>query len=173
MRFGIVGIASILVSAVGGLAAKAQHASPAPAIGPVIGAVNAADTPIEGSFEGLFVEGFETSRFMPCLSGASWWLNTTGEANGPFWLGIENLRNETNTALGADKSAGAPLYYLRIDGRASETGQFGHLGAYTREVTVKSVATMRIATPVDLRRCDSAYTHLQTADMPRLDAAKN
>ena len=152
--------------------AAAQHASPAPAIGPIIGAVNADDAPIRGSFEGVFVEGFETSRFTPCFGASSWWLSTASAADGPFWLAIENLRTGAHQELGADKPVGSPVYYLRVDGAASKTGRYGHLGAYTREVLVTSVATVRIATPADLARCKSAHAHMSGTPSPK-DAAKN
>jgi hypothetical protein len=92
-----------------------------------------------GTFEGLYLQGFEVSAFTPCGGGSpssetGYWL--TGSAD-------FNLRyNSLATTRGPN--AFGPVVYTKFTGTLSAEGRYGHLGAYKREVAVISVTEMSI-----------------------------
>jgi len=83
-------------------------------------------------YEGLWDFHFETSSF------------TTADGEGPWWLSGEG---ETWPALTAPfTEAGTPWGTLEIviEGELSEPGQYGHLGAYERELRITRVISSRL-----------------------------
>jgi hypothetical protein len=97
---------------------------------------------------GVFESGFELAAFHPdrrCPGdGPRFWLDWTAESR--F---AERIREET----GRDAFAGAEVRAFRITVRAelSPPGEYGHLGAYTRRVTVHELLD---AAPAE--GCDAA-----------------
>ena len=78
---------------------------------------------------GHMVIGFEIASFVPCG------LETSGEE---YWLsadpGVE-LYDAYHAAVGEDYTPA----YIHVTGRLSPPGEYGHLGAYTRELTVSEI----------------------------------
>ncbi len=100
------------------------------------------------TLQGVFESGFELAAFHPdrrCPGdGRRFWLAWTAESRFD-----EGIRDET----GRDAFAGAELSAFRIVVRAelSPPGEYGHLGAYPREVTVHELLD---AAPAE--GCDAA-----------------
>lgn len=85
--------------------------------------------------EGHYTWGFEANGFRPCGSTESWWV-TEGD-----------LHTRYAAVAGRDYE---PVY-VELVGEAGPTGEYGHLGAYTRELAVKQVLEMRPARDGDCR----------------------
>jgi hypothetical protein len=91
-------------------------------------------------FEGYYETGFEISAFYPgkaCpADGEQYWL-VAAEGSG---------FSERLGELMKDPPASGPpisgLYRVKFLGAVSDVGQYGHLGAYTREVTVNKLQEM-------------------------------
>jgi hypothetical protein len=71
-------------------------------------------------FRGYYTWAFEISRFTPCGSSEEWWLS--GDLSG----------------LPDNRVPGAPLY-IEVRGDLSPEGQYGHLGAYKRQLEVREI----------------------------------
>ncbi len=114
--------AGCLCAAVAGVAGYAFYRS------------TASPTPPETAVEltGHMVIGFEVASFVPCDLGTA-----PGDGQG-YWLhadpGVE-LYDAYHTAVGEDYLPA----YLHFTGRLSPPGEYGHLGAYTREVTITQI----------------------------------
>mgnify|MGYP001340650446 CR=1 FL=1 len=86
--------------------------------------------PSSGQYAGYYKHGFEVSEFVPAGSTEKWWLNGS----------IPCLPvNRQNAEL--------PVVYLEVQGVLSQKGRHGHLGAYTRELQVSSVAVCKVVGP--------------------------
>lgn len=84
---------------------------------------------------GTYSWGFEVSEFRKCNASDKWWV--TGSAGEELVAKYRSLRNDT-------------MYqqiYVRLRGTVSETGQYGHLGAYTNEFEVTEVIESRNLRP--------------------------
>ena len=111
---------------------------------------------MDGVYEGLFSEGFEVSMFEPCDANERWWLTGFDTSLRSFLERKEELRRdyiEANEIVSAGYVA--PLFYLRLKGGVSDVGEFGHMGAYQRQIVLREVVELRIATVEDSRRCSS------------------
>ena len=94
----------------------------------------------EGEFAGHYTSGFEVASFAPCAgSGPSgpWWLNAAPEIR--FYEQYSALLGGTPQPPGAYASV-----FLRFRGTLSPPGDYGHLGAYEREVMVVEVVEMSV-----------------------------
>jgi hypothetical protein len=93
----------------------------------------------EGTFEGLYLQGFEVSAFTPCGSGAP------GSSTG-YWLTGSADFSQRYSALATTRGPNAfgPTVYTRFVGTLSAEGRYGHLGAYKHEVSVKTVLEMTV-----------------------------
>jgi len=83
--------------------------------------------------DGIFSRGFEKSDFQSDgLRVNLWWMTSLGDV---AWrdIGVEPLRTGPS--------------HLHIVGYLSPKGQFGHLGAYEREVLVTSAVFLKPASP--------------------------
>ncbi len=93
-----------------------------------LAACASSDAPPTQRFSGVWEWHFETSSF------------TTHSGEGPYWLHGEGQVWEDLNAPFARAGAG-PWGQVRlvIDGELSAPGQYGHLGAYARELRVTRV----------------------------------
>ncbi len=82
--------------------------------------------PRDGTFRGIYVYALETSSFRACGSHEPWWL--TGN-RGPI---LEHL-----PPIGPPSYTGAG--YIRVTGRRTGQGEYGHLGSYRYELVVEDV----------------------------------
>ncbi len=84
-------------------------------------------------FAGVWDWHFETSSFV------------TEDGRGPWWLSAEGAAWEALNAPFAAAGRG-PWGRLRVvvEGELSEPGQYGHLGAYERELRVTRVVEARL-----------------------------
>ena len=94
----------------------------------------------EGTFEGLVAYGFEMSGFTPCDREEDWWV--TGPASGELF--------ERYTGVVEPGSEYAPAY-ARVRGEISRRGEYGHVGAYDREIEVLEVLEVRAADAAECR----------------------
>lgn len=90
----------------------------------VLGCASSGAVEPPNRFEGHFSTGFEVASFRPCGSQASWWV-TGGE---------ELFRRYRDLGV----SDYAEVYAI-VRGDTTSIGQYGHLGAYVREVEVVEV----------------------------------
>ncbi len=89
-----------------------------------------------GVFAGTFSHGFEVSAFEPCDEAETWWVSESE--------GYRELFERYAEAVGpANEYAEA---YVRIRGDLTGGGEYGHLGAYDREVSVEEVLEVRALT---------------------------
>ncbi|WP_412068869.1 hypothetical protein [Rubrivirga sp. IMCC43871] len=93
-------------------------------------------TPGREVVRGVYTTSFEVSAFTPCdRPNEAWWL-TPNEAFGEA-LGV--ISNEHRSEGGR----GGRLYVeATVEGTLSPEGTYGHLGSYTRELTVTGVRDM-------------------------------
>lgn len=77
---------------------------------------------------GFYTWGFEVSAFQECGSDESWWVGADA--------GLGQRHRELQTGQYQ------PIYVV-IDGEVSVRGQFGHLGAYDRQIDVSRVVEAR------------------------------
>lgn len=85
--------------------------------------------------EGFYTWGFEVNGFQPCGSEESWWV--TG--------------GDLHTRYQAVASNDYEPVFVRLAGIAGPEGEYGHLGAYSREIAVEEVFEMRPAREGDCR----------------------
>ena len=76
--------------------------------------------------------GFEESGFRPCDSKEQWWI-AGGDA-------VADLQTRYND-LGVNWYE--PVY-AKLRGSKTQTGQYGHLGAYQREFEVEQIIEVRL-----------------------------
>jgi hypothetical protein len=90
--------------------------------------------PTPGTFRGVYQTAFEMIAFTPCNSGERWWVTPV---NAPGWNSLQRALHRIDPiASGPGRVQRA---YVELQGDTSATGQFGHLGAYTRELRVTRV----------------------------------
>lgn len=88
------------------------------------------------SIRGFYTGGWEWSRFVPCSSlEEQWWV--TG--NETFFGRYDSMITQKGYATHS-----GPYVYLEVHGTKSDTGSYGHLGAYEREFEVTEVLSMEI-----------------------------
>jgi len=76
----------------------------------------------EGEFSGIVSFGFETQSFKPCDSpGERWWI----------WFPNQSDLVEYYSSLASRDFE--PIYF-EIEGIITESGNYGHLGSYNREL---------------------------------------
>ena len=101
----------------------------------LFGACASVTDPGAERYRGLYTWGFEVSGFQPCGSSESWWV-TAGD-----------LHTRYREVATADYQ---PVY-VEVTGEVGAAGRYGHMGAYTREIAVRSVAVMRPVRDSDCR----------------------
>lgn len=83
---------------------------------------------------GRYESGFEASAFYPCGSDEQWWLT----ADSASWARLHAPPARIDS--GGYREATA---FVRVRGRVTGPGEFGHMGAYDRELTVTEVLEVR------------------------------
>lgn len=85
---------------------------------------------------GRYESGFETSAFYPCGSDEQWWVTADSVA----WARLHSppARVDSSGYLEA-------VAFVRLRGRVSPPGEYGHVGAYDREIRVGAV--MEVTAP--------------------------
>lgn len=79
---------------------------------------------------GRYESGFETSAFYPCGSDEQWWVTADSAA----WARLHSPPARVQSAGHLEAVA-----FVRLRGRASPPGEYGHVGAYDREIRVDEV----------------------------------
>jgi len=94
--------------------------------------------PSRGTFTGYYSSSFDVSSFVNCdhLS-EQWWLTVDSGVN--FTEHYNALATQVNPP-----TSGQVTVYTRFRGQLSPSGSYGHLGAYTRHVTVTEVLEMSL-----------------------------
>jgi hypothetical protein len=82
-------------------------------------------------FRGMYSAGFEVSAFRPCGSNEKWWVSDPGP--------LHTAYNRLNPAPYQE-------IYAVVRGDTSGIGQVGHLGLYTRYLSVDSLVEARLLT---------------------------
>ncbi len=86
---------------------------------------------------GHMVIGFEVASFVPCALG-----DDPGDGQG-YWLSADpgvQLYDAYHAATGDDYTPA----YVHLRGRLSPEGEYGHLGGYTRELTVTEIIEINV-----------------------------
>jgi hypothetical protein len=95
-----------------------------------------------GEFEGYYSSGFEVSSFVPCGEtenpdyGAGYWLTSSPD----FYQQYSDLVQQS----GHDPATGYLPVYTRFEGELSSEGSYGHMGAYSHEITVTKTIEMSL-----------------------------
>jgi hypothetical protein len=94
-----------------------------------------------GEFRGHYTSGFEVASFVPCSD------SQIGNDAGPWWMGSTAESGFYDQYLDVIGGPSAPEYvtvFVVWRGAVSPPGEYGHLGAYTREATVQEVIEMSL-----------------------------
>lgn len=83
---------------------------------------------------GRYESGFETSAFYPCGSDEQWWVTADSAA----WARLHAPPARIDSAGYLEAVA-----FVRLRGRVSPPGEYGHVGAYDRELRVSEVLEVR------------------------------
>ena len=97
------------------------------------GACAIVDHVSEDGVEGYLSFGFEESAFRPCGINELWWVEESSRSIELF----ETYRDVVGS------SQDYVRVYARLIGSRSESGHYGHLGAYDRIFTVSRIVDMR------------------------------
>jgi len=81
----------------------------------------------------VYSYGFEVSAFRPCGLSTPWW--ATGDL----------------TPLRTQPPPDAASVYAEVDGELSDLGQYGHLGAYPRQLEIRKVRQVSGSIPSTCR----------------------
>jgi hypothetical protein len=97
--------------------------------------------------EGHYRYGFEVEAFRPCGTAEEWWV----------------MRSDQLRARVPEAERGSGEVYARVRARVGPEGEYGHLGAYSRMITIIDVLEVR--EPQDgtcprASRTTTAPTHL-------------
>jgi len=86
---------------------------------------------------GHMVIGFEVASFVPCGTG-----DAPGDSQG-YWLSADPGVQLYEAYLAAVGEEYTPAY-LHVLGRLSPPGEYGHLGGYTRELTITEIIALNV-----------------------------
>jgi hypothetical protein len=86
------------------------------------------------TLRGHYSQGFEVDSFRECGSEESWWVTDA-----------EPLRSRYRDLATAQHQS----VYVELRGEAGPRGRYGHLGGYTRELSVDQVLVIRAASDDD------------------------
>ena len=105
-------------------------------------------------FDGIYENGLELSAFIPCDGdGAHYWV---APSELPPKLATEIDRHSR-------RSGGAPgvhRYRVKLTGTLSESGEWGHMGLYARELSVTKMESFeRVSVGADLLIPDCRFSN--------------
>jgi hypothetical protein len=109
------------------------------------GSVRLSSVRDEEEFTGAYVSGFEASEFYPglrCPENIPWWLDA--EPDSGFFERLQDIDPEQLHAKERVR-----FYRVRVAGRVSPPGRYGHLGVYPQLITVSSVLDAETAPDCD------------------------
>jgi len=101
------------------------------------------DEPLESTYEGQFIYGFEQSNFYPCGSDEVWWV-IDGEEYTRLTNEVAALAIDDTTT--SDSCQGA---FVVLRGIKSKKGSYGHMGVFDREFQLTEVIDVRCGTSDD------------------------
>jgi hypothetical protein len=85
-------------------------------------------------FEGKYSISYEASTFQSCDENERWWLLGNLDT-------LERFREMENPEVGVVKYG--IVKFVKLEGTLSPEGRYGHMGKYTRELTVSRVIEVR------------------------------
>jgi hypothetical protein len=88
----------------------------------------------EETLAGHYSQGFEVDAFRPCGSEERWWVTEGEELRARYRALAPGQYQEV---------------YVELKGHTGPTGKYGHLGAYTRELSAGEVIEIRPSTDRD------------------------
>lgn len=87
------------------------------------------------TYEGLFSTGFEVVSFTECGASENWWLVTE--------IGSEAAAESLFTQYHQLTTEAYQPVFVRLKGTPTEKGEYGHVGAYSREFFLSEVIEVR------------------------------
>ena len=129
------------------LAPRYAHAALAALLGLLTACGGATDpgrppeTPLV-DMRGRYTLGFEANTFLPCGAGRAWWVSSLDSvpAVGAYLTSRPAPAPQRGTTL-----------FVRWRGVLSDSGSYGHLGAYPREFRPREALEVRDTTAADCR----------------------
>jgi hypothetical protein len=101
-------------------------------LGSLVACSASAPWPSSGVYAGYYTHGYEVSEFVPSGTKEKWWLAGA--------LPCIPQYTKDNVATAPKEN---PVRYIAVRGTLSAKGEHGHLGAYSRELTVQQVLECR------------------------------
>lgn len=92
------------------------------------GCISAISGPDTRRLSGFYTWGFEVSAFQECGNDESW------------WVGMDAGLGQRHREIGTRQYQ--PIFVV-VDGEVSGRGQYGHLGAYDRQIDVTHLLEAR------------------------------
>lgn len=93
---------------------------------------------VYGEYTGLVAFAFEAAVFRLCGTDRYWWVGGVGPAQSEVYREYHRVRAE-----------GGHEVFARVRGEVSDSGRYGHLGAYPRQIGVQEVVEVRPSRAAD------------------------
>lgn len=106
---------------------------------PIPGASTPVPTTQGEIYQGLHTVRFEESSLAPCHSDDRWWMSG-GVVE--IWKFVDTHPEIKTGAIGFD-------VFVRVRGKLSPQGRYGHMGAYSRQLEVQQVLDIHVPNPAD------------------------
>jgi hypothetical protein len=103
---------------------------------------------------GHYYSSFEYSELIPCGDTVGWWL-TPNDTFSKRYLALGNSYKDY-------EGSNRPVF-VHLKGELAGPGQYGHLGNWNYEFTVRKVLAMRLATEQD---CNDEDAHTEVFRLP-------
>ena len=87
--------------------------------------------------KGMYVSSFERSDFRPCGVDEHWWLSGDAYSEIEKFILKHKLRKTED-----DWYPNSPVY-IEVHGTMSESGKWGHLGTYQRELSATKLVVIK------------------------------
>ncbi|WP_133162359.1 hypothetical protein [Hyphococcus luteus] len=114
------------------------------------------------TYEGIYIRGFENHSFRECGKDDAWWVDLTSEASAQFKSFLDSndseemLRTETDelSKLPANGWSVGDRFFVHVEGFLHSKGEYGHMGLWNRQLTIRQFNSLRFPTESDLAQCD-------------------